>query len=119
MFAKARENGVAGFIAFRSPLVAGFDKRVIELSNSYRIPGIFDARDFVDLGAFMSYGPNLQSVFRDLAPYVTRILKGDEPGALPIGQPRTLELVINKKAAKAFGLVVPPRLLTTANLVVE
>jgi putative ABC transport system substrate-binding protein len=119
VFAKARENGVGGILAFRSPIVASFDRRVIELSNSHQLPGIFDARDYVELGAFMSYGPNVQTTFRELAPYVARIMKGETPATLPIGQPRGFEMVLNLRTARLFGFTVPPSVVTSANLVME
>ena len=53
--------------------------------------------------SFMSYGPNAQTVFRELTPYVARILKGEAPGELAIGQPRVFELVINLRAARPLG----------------
>jgi putative ABC transport system substrate-binding protein len=83
------------------------------------MPGIFDARDFVDVGAFMSYGPNLEAIFRRLAGYTDRILKGAKPGDLPIEQPTLFELVVNLKAAKAMGLVVPDSVLVSASEVIE
>lgn len=119
LFTKAAEQGVNGLLAFRNPTVVTFDRRVAELANHHRMPGIFDARDFVDVGAFMSYGPNLEAIFRRLAGYTDRILKGAKPGDLPIEQPTLFELVVNLKAAKAMGLVVPDSVLVSASEVIE
>jgi putative ABC transport system substrate-binding protein len=119
VFAKAHENRVDGILAFRSPVITSFRQHITELSNRYRIPGIFDARDFAESGAFMSYGPNVQSVFRSLAKFVDRILRGEAPGTLPIAQPRVFELVINAKAAEKLGVVVPSPVLTSADLILE
>ena len=119
VFAQAREHGVNGVLAFRSPVVEVFDKHVAELSNRHQLPGIFEARDFVDSGGFMSYGPNVQGVFHSLAPFVDRILQGDHPGTLPIGKPSAFELVINAKAAKALGVTVPASVLANADLVIH
>jgi putative ABC transport system substrate-binding protein len=119
VFTKAHENSVDGILAFRSPVITSSQPRITELSNRYRIPGIFDSRDFVESGAFMSYGPNVQSVFRSLAGFVDRILRGEEPGNIPIGQPRVFELVINAKAAAKMGVAVPSPVLTSADLILE
>lgn len=93
LFAKAAEEGVTGLLAFRNPTVVTHDHRVIELSNRYRMPGIFDAREFVEAGAFLSYGPNLEAIFRRLAGYAGRVLRGEKAGELPIEQPTEFELV--------------------------
>jgi putative ABC transport system substrate-binding protein len=119
VFAQAREHGVNGVLAFRSPVVEFFDKHVAELSNRHGLPGIFEARDFVESGGFMSYGPNVQGLFHSLAPFVDRILQGDHPGNLAIGKPSAFELVINAKAAKALGLTVPAPVLANADLVIH
>jgi putative ABC transport system substrate-binding protein len=119
VFAKAHENGVDGILAFRSPVITSAQRHIMELSNRYRIPGIFDTRDFVESGAFMSYGPNVQSVFRSLAGFVDKILRGDKPGTLPIAQPRVFELVINVRAAEKLGVTVPLSVLTSADLILQ
>jgi putative ABC transport system substrate-binding protein len=119
LFANAAAQGINGLLAFRNPTVVTHDRRVIELANRYRMPGIFDAREFVDAGAFMSYGPNLEAIFRRLAAYVDRIIKGAKAGDLPIEQPTIFELVINFKTAKALGINVPDAVLVSANEVIE
>jgi len=118
-FAKAAEQRVDGILAFRNPTIVTHAKRVIALADRYRMPSIFDARDFVEAGALMSYGPNLDAIFRRGASYVDQILKGAKPGELPIEQPSTLELVVNMKTAKAMGLAISPAILTTADAVIE
>jgi putative ABC transport system substrate-binding protein len=67
----------------------------------------------------MSYGPDDIDIFRRMADYVDRILKGAKPAELPVQEPIKFELVINKKAARTLGLDVPPMLLATADDVIE
>lgn len=119
LFANAADENVNGLLAFRNPTVVTYDSRVIELSNRYRMPGIFDAREFVDAGAFMSYGPNLEAIFRRLAGYVDHVLKGTRPGELPIEQPTEFEMILNLKTAKTMGLKVPDSILVSAHQLIE
>jgi len=85
----------------------------------YLLLSIFDARDFVDVGAFMSYGPNLEAIFRRLGSYVHEIIKGARTGELPIEQPTTFELVINAKVAQAIGLNLSAPLMVSADEVIK
>jgi len=93
--------------------------RIVDLAALHRLPATFSERSFVEAGGLMSYGPDQKAIFRQLATYVDRILKGAKPGDLPIEQPTKFELVINLKTAKALGLTIPPSLLLRADEVIQ
>ena len=74
---------------------------------------------FVKTGGLMSYGTDQDSMFRLVASYVDRILRGDKPADLPVQAPTRYETAVNLKAAKVLGLIVPPGLLVAADEVIE
>ena len=84
-----------------------------------RLPTTHIAREHVETGGLISYGPNVPDLFRRAGDYVDKILRGAKPANLPVEQPTKYELVINQKTAKALGLEVPPSLLARADEVIE
>jgi putative ABC transport system substrate-binding protein len=93
--------------------------RLIALVQRQRIPAIFGAREFVDIGGLMSYGPNLASSYRHTAVYVDKILTGAKPANLPVEQPTRFEFVVNLAAAKTLGVTIPQQMLLLADDVVR
>jgi putative ABC transport system substrate-binding protein len=114
----ARERPDA-MIVYTTPITYSHRMQIVEFAARRRLPVMYSAREFVDVGGLMSYGPNLQALFRRAANYVDRILKGATPGDLPIEQPTKFELVINMKTAKALGLTIPPSLLLRSDQLIE
>jgi putative ABC transport system substrate-binding protein len=94
-------------------------ERLVELAAKYRLPAMYEHSDFVHGGGLIAYGPSIPDVFYRAATYVDKILKGANPGDLPVEQPTTFELVVNLKTASALGLTIPPVILDRADEVIE
>jgi putative tryptophan/tyrosine transport system substrate-binding protein len=109
----ARISRARAGAVFVSASAAAYADRalIVDLMSRERLPSILYYREAVELGGLMSYGVNLADVWRRVAIYVDKILKGAKPADLPIEQPTKFELVINMKTAKALGLTIPPSLL--------
>jgi len=118
-FSMMPKEHAGAFIVMPSPMLFGEHRRIVELAAINRLPGMYQAREFVDVGGLMSYGANLDDLFRRTAPYVDKILKGAKPADLPVERPTKFELVINLKAARAVGLTINRDILLVADEVIE
>ena len=94
-------------------------QKILAFLAENRMPGMFQIKENVLAGGFMSYGASLPDLFRRGASYVHKILQGTRPADLPVEQPTKFELVINAKAAKAIGVTVPETILLHADEVIE
>ncbi len=100
-FKTARREHAGAIQVLPSPVFSAQRRMLVELAAKYRLPAIYEFRDYVEDGGLMSYGPSLTEMFRDLAGYVDRVLKGAKPGDLPVARPATFELVINRASRES------------------
>jgi putative tryptophan/tyrosine transport system substrate-binding protein len=96
-----------------------FMKATVELAARHRLAVMVVTSPDVRMGGLISYSADNGELFRRIAVYVDRVLKGTRPGDLPVEQPTKFQLVINLKTAKTLGLTVPPSLLARADEVIE
>lgn len=106
-------------VQLSSPLIRQASPLVADFTLRNRLPATSMFRLFAEAGGLMTYGPDLPAFFSRTASYVDRILKGANPGDLPIEQPATFELLVNLKTARGLGLTIPPALLARADQVIE
>jgi putative ABC transport system substrate-binding protein len=118
-FEKALTTNVGGIMTFRNPTVVTHLKLISQLTLRNRLPAVFDAREYVVAGGLMSYGPNIDAIYRQLATYADRLLHGASAGEMPIEQPTVIELVMNKRTADAIGIPLPLSLLARADKVID
>jgi len=116
--ALAHESG-PGLIVLGDPFTYVHRARIATLAAEQRLPAIYPWKGAVELGGMMSYGPDFVDMVRRAASLVDRILRGANPGELPIQEPTRYDLTINLKAAAAIGLSIPSSLLARADEVIE
>jgi putative tryptophan/tyrosine transport system substrate-binding protein len=100
-------------------LVTYDQRHISDLALSVRLPTMNGAREAVEAGGLISYGPNFPELWRRCGDYIDKILRGTKPGEIPVEQPTKFDLVINLKTAKALDITVPPTLLGRADEVIE
>jgi putative tryptophan/tyrosine transport system substrate-binding protein len=118
-FREAVNSRAEALLVLTTPVIFRERFKVAQLAVKNRLPTSFAHSEHVDAGGLMSYGPNFPDMWRLAAAYVDKILKGANPGDLPMEQPTKFELVINLKTAKALGLTIPPSLLARADQIIE
>jgi putative tryptophan/tyrosine transport system substrate-binding protein len=119
VFHAARDAQAQAVNVFSSPFLASLYLEIINRAAEYRLPTIYQWREHAEAGGLISYGPSLPVMWEQDGALVAKVLKGAEPSGLPVEQPTKFELVINLKAAKALGIIVPPTLLARADEVIE
>jgi putative tryptophan/tyrosine transport system substrate-binding protein len=108
-----------GIIAAPGSFMNVHRSSVISLSARSNIPAVYTSPIYVRDGGLLSYGPDLEDIFRRAAPYVDRILRGTSPAELPVQLPVKFHMGLNARAAKALGLTVPQSILLRADEVIE
>jgi ABC-type uncharacterized transport system substrate-binding protein len=118
-FSTARREGAGAIHVLPSPFFNSQRRTLIGLAARYRLPAIYEFKEYVEDGGLMSYGPSMNEMFRDSASHVDRILRGARPGDLPVEQPRSFELAINRRTAATLGLTIPPSVLARADQLID
>jgi putative ABC transport system substrate-binding protein len=108
-----------GMIVFADGLTYARRHDINDFAARAHLPTMYGLREYVDDGGLISYGENLPAIYQRAANFVDKILKGANPGDLPIEQPTIFELIVNLRAAKAIGLSIPEKFLLRADEVIE
>jgi ABC-type uncharacterized transport system substrate-binding protein len=118
-FRAATKGRAEAVLVLQNPVFFSQRTEIVELAVKSRVPAMYPATEYVEDGGLMTYGVQVNDLFRRAATYVDKILKGTKPADLPVEQPMKFELVINLKAAKQIGLTVPPNVLVRADKVIK
>jgi putative ABC transport system substrate-binding protein len=115
----AKQWNAQAILAFAGGIAPRYADRFAAFSMRHRIPAFSSWADFAAMGNLMTYGPVLQECYARLATFVDRMLKGAKPADMPVERPTMFELVVNLKAARAIGIVVPQSILLRADRIIE
>jgi putative ABC transport system substrate-binding protein len=118
-FSRMAGARVDAVLMFPSTMLFNERRRLIALAARHRIPTMFNAREFVELGGLIGYGASLADLTRRSAIYVDKILKGAKPADLPVEQPTKFDLAINMRTARTLALNIPAVVLARADRVIE
>jgi putative tryptophan/tyrosine transport system substrate-binding protein len=106
-------------VTIDDPLTLDYRQQIIDIANANKLPEISALREFVDVGGLLGYGASVPDFMRRAAGYVDKVLKGANPGDLPVEQPTKFQIIINLKTAKRIGLQIPTTILARADEVIE
>jgi putative ABC transport system substrate-binding protein len=118
-FQAAKNQHADAMLVGTSRILYGQRAQVVKLAVQYRLPAMYIEQEFVLAGGLMAYATSISDLYRRAATYVDKILKGAKPADLPIEQPTKFDFVINLKAAKQIGLIIPPNVLARADRVIR
>jgi len=117
--AAIKRDACDALVVFPDSTMFRASERIASFAISNKLPSVSGWAPFASSGLLLTYGPNIRDLYRSLARYVDRILRGAKAAGLPVELPDTFELVINSRTAKALDLTVPPTLLARADEVIE
>jgi putative ABC transport system substrate-binding protein len=112
-------SSIGGLIITPNPFAFAHRDLIFTLAAQHKLPAIYFDRAFVTAGGLICYGPDIVDQCRRAAGYADRILRGEQPGNLPVQEPTKFELVVNVKTSNALGLEVPATVLARADEVIE
>ena len=118
-FTAAAQGQAEALLVLVSPVFAQQSAHIVDLAAKSRLPTMFGFLGGARGGGLMAYDVNGLAIWRRVADYVDKILKGSKPGELPVEQPTKFELVLNRKTAQALGITFPPTLLVLADEVIQ
>lgn len=116
-FERAKLAGAAGALRMVDPLEAALRGRTLALAVKHQLPMMYAFREAVEVGGLISYGASQPDLYRQAAALVVKILNGAKPADLPVERPARFELVINARAARALGIIIPNRFLVSADII--
>jgi putative ABC transport system substrate-binding protein len=108
-----------GLIVTAAPLATVHRDLIITLAAKHKLCAVYNLRSYVTAGGLISYGTDIYDLYRRVAGYIDRVLKGEKPSDLPVQAPTKFETVINMKTARALGITMPASLLARADEVIE
>ena len=117
-FSAMSKKRVDAVLMLQDGLLTSNAKSIAELATKQRLPSI-GVQQFPEAGGLIGYGPNLPEMYRRAAYFVDKILKGANPGEIPVERPTRFELVINMTTAKTLGIKFPPSIMVRATKVIE
>jgi len=119
VIADAARGQADALFQFPNPTFFENRKRLVDLAARYRLPAMYNSREFVAVGGLIGYGANPLILNRRTAFFIDKILKGAKPADLPVEQPTVFEFAINRTAAKTLGINIPPALLAAADEIMD
>jgi putative ABC transport system substrate-binding protein len=114
---KGRPDGL--YVPLTGAFMRAHARRIAEFAIKTRLPSLYGDKDGVNAGGLMYYGTDVSAIYRRVATYVDKLLKGARAAELPVERPTKFELVINLKTVKQIGVTIPPNVLARADKVIR